>query len=223
MSGQRSPVGREGDELDGAVEVERPGQGLAAGDRPQPGRAIGRAGHESATVGAEGRTEYGVLMSQEGADGTARRDLEESDARGLIAEGGEIPPIGAHLNRGEPHGDPLVEAGGHPGQPGRVHRPDLRPCLDDPQGEFLPTAVSDQPSAVVDEPGRGEEHGIKGGSGGHLEVGDRRPERTSGVARDGEEAGLIVPAPGREKPALGVERERGHRRGVYQLRGRERA
>ena len=71
LGGQRSPLGGESDELDGAVEVERPGQGLAAGDGPEPGRIVGRAGQEHPAVGAEGRTEDGVLVLQDGPDGTA--------------------------------------------------------------------------------------------------------------------------------------------------------
>ena len=69
LGGQRPPVGRERDELDGAVEVERPGQGLAAGDGPEPGRVVGRAGHEHPAVGAEGRAEHGVLVLQGRPDG----------------------------------------------------------------------------------------------------------------------------------------------------------
>ena len=56
-----------------------------------------------------------------------------------------------------------------------------------------------------------------------LTVRDGRPERDSGVAGDGEEAGLVIPASGRQIAALGVERQRRHRRGMRQLRGGERA
>ena len=36
----------------------------------------------------------------------------------------------------------------------------------------------------------------------------------AGFAGDGEEAALVIPASGRQEPALGVERQRRHRRGM---------
>ena len=172
------------------MEVERPGQGLAAGDGPEPGRAIARAGHEHPAVGAEGRTEYGVLVLQDRPDATALGDIEELDCGHLKAEDGEILPVGAELGRGDP-----------PGQLGEVQRPDLRPRLHGAPGEPLLAAVSDQPSAAVDEQGRGEEHGIPDRAAPLLAVRDGRPERASGIAGDGEEAGPLDP--GTRSPETG--------------------
>ena len=105
LSGQRSSTGRERDETNGAMEVERPRQGRAVGDAPEADRVITRAGQERPTVGAKGRTEHGVLVFEDRTDGAARGDLEESDGGGeLNAEDGKIAPVGAEFGRADPRG-----------------------------------------------------------------------------------------------------------------------
>jgi hypothetical protein len=67
---------RERDQVYGAAEVQRPDQGLATGDGPEPNGAIGRTRREHPAVGAEGSAHDGVLVLEDRPD-TAGGDLDE--------------------------------------------------------------------------------------------------------------------------------------------------
>ena len=162
------------------------------------------------------------LCSRTGPTGRPVATSKSRTRRGLITEGGEIPPIGAGFDRSEPHGDLRVAGGVRPGQPGGIDRPDLRSGLNGAQGEHFLAAVSDQPPAAIDEQRRRKERGIPGVALLHLDVRDGRPQRDCRLAGGGEETRLIIQAAGRQVAALGVERQGRHGCGMRQLRRGER-
>lgn len=187
------------------MEVERPGQGLATGDGPEAKRIIGRGGRDHPPIGAECHAGDGVLVLHGWPDDPARRDLEEPhEPRKSEADRGEIPPIGAELDRRD-----LA------GKLGEVQRPDQGPRLHRVPGRHSLPAVGDQSSTTVNKQGWGAEGGIPY-EATLLTMGHRVPGGMAGVAGHRVQAGQMIEAPGGQEAAFRVERQGHHLLGMLE-------